>query len=225
MSEEEFMEKLKDIMEDDESVNHGVRKHKDVYQVPVFIEKMRETATEMYNNLSEQEKQEINDVRTFIKNAADNPSKDIALDILDGNSCNVMDKDYSKKIQKKALSLVTTLQKIAEIDMNMRKGGTSDEDYYDSMKKIMELCFGEEDTQVNMSYSVKGLKQIRDTIASGMTEEELTEFSKEYDEQLKQYIENIGSIYDEQKNLHIYYALLLFFAITTLGGPIIYQID
>ncbi len=225
MSEEEFMEKLKDIMEDDERVNHGLRNHKEVYQLPVFIEKMREVATEMYSNLSAKEKQEISNVRTFIKNAANNPSKDIALDILDGKSCNVMDKDYSKRIQKKALGLVTTLQKIAEIDVNMRKGGTSDEDYYDTMKKITELYFGEEDTPVNMSYSVKGLKQIRDTIANGMTEEELTEFYKEYDEQLKQYIENIDLIYDDQKGRHIGLAVLLFILITYFGGIAIYNID
>lgn len=158
-----------------------------------------------------------------IKNAADKPSKDIALDILNGNSNNVMDKDYSKRIQKKALGLVTTLQKIAEIDENMRKGGTSDEDYYDTIKKITELYFGEEDTPVNMSYSVKGLKHIRDTIANGMTDEELTEFYKEYDEQLKQYIENIDIIYDDQKEKHVGLAILVFIFVTYLVGGVLYN--
>lgn len=186
MSEEEFMSILRDVIDTGEE-------HLDGYEEnpPLFIKEMRKAAKELYNNLSPSQQQEISDVRTFIKITVDNPDKDLALKILNGEELDANGQKYSKKIQKKALALVTTLEELAEYDINMRTGKGSEKQYYNAVKELVKVYFGDDDPPANMSYSVKGLKNIRDKIANNMTPEEKADFYRKYDAQKKRYLKMI----------------------------------
>lgn len=185
MTEEEFMSRMKDIIETEEDYNDIFNPDK---TTPNYIEILYKSAQEMYKKLSPAQKKELKDVRTYIKNAVENPDKDMSLAILNGEP---LDKNYSKKIQEKALTVVTALEELAESDINIRTGDCSKEEYYNTVKEIVNLYFEGEELPANILYSAKGLKQIRDSIANNMTQKEKDEFNAKYNACKQEYMDAI----------------------------------
>ena len=154
MTKEEFLERLGNIIDDK-------------FEEPIAIEEMSDMQREIFNKLTEAEKQEVLDAEGYLQAVLNN----------------VDDKDeFLPGAKQDAYKAVSLLQELLKSQSSIARGGEIDLTYEDAIRKVIE-----KNENLNLDAILKILQNTRDKIANGLSQEDRSKLEEKCDQKIENY--------------------------------------